>query len=176
VDPALASLLLDLTGLSDEEAEELTHQESIRFYLDRKTQRGMIGEHPTHDGQPVIFYEDRFDHAFYTSAYKASRQYHKGKFVRNRAARVRWIGEIIQGNIRGTECWKISRPARYHSVTSLAARLYVLWDENYLVWLEPLPMQRWWFSTAYVADRGRGYIHRILANGTCFWRKKLSRD
>jgi len=176
VDPLLASLLLDLSNLSDEQAEELTYNEYIRHYMDRETREGIRGERQTHDGQPVIFYEDRFEHAFFTSAYKTSRQYHKGKFVRIRGARVRWIGQVIKGNINGVECWKICRPVRYHSPDTTAARLYILWDENYLVWLEPLARGRWWFSTAYVASGGRPYIRKITANGACFWRKKISRD
>jgi hypothetical protein len=176
VNSKLASLLLDLSGLSDEKAEELTYREYIKLYTDREMHSGRIGLRKTHDGKDVIFYEDRFEHAFFTSAYKTSRQYNKGKLDRVRASRLPWIGQIIEGNIPGTECWKICRAGRYHSGASTTARLYVLWDQNYLVWLEPQGEGAWWFSTAYVATGGRKYIRNITANGSCFWRKKISRD
>lgn len=104
MNPVLASLLLDLAGLSDEEAEELTYQEYVKLYMDRQTRRGMIGERQTHDGEPVIFYEDRFHHAFFTASDKITRPYAKNRFDRVRASRVRWIGGIIRGNIDGTSC------------------------------------------------------------------------
>lgn len=176
MNPILASLLLDLSSLSDAEAEELTYQEYIKLYTDRKTHRGMVGERQTHDGEPVIFYEDRFEHAFFASAHKTSRQYAKDEFQRDRASRVHWIGQIIQGNVVGTECWRIAPSHRYHSNLKIPARLYILREENYLVWLEPREKGRWWFSTAYVANRGKAYIRRITAQGSCFWRKKTPRD
>ena len=42
--PILASLLLDLEDLSDEEALELTYEEYVRLYMDHKTPAGLIGE------------------------------------------------------------------------------------------------------------------------------------
>jgi hypothetical protein len=171
LNPVLASLLLDLRGLSDEEALELTYQEYVGLYMDRKTDKGMVGIRKTNDGQSVIFYQDRFEHAFFTSAHRTSRQYAKDKFQIDRAARVRWIGQVIEGNIPGTECWYISSTQRYHSNSGTPARLYVLWDEKYLVWLEPW-RKDWWFSIAYVATRGKAYIANIVARGAFFWRKK----
>lgn len=175
MDPALASLLLDLTGLSDTEAEELTRQEYIRLYLDRKTHTGMVGERQTHDGEPVMFYEDRFDHAFFTSAHRTSRPYNKDEFQKDRATRVRWIGEIIKGNIDGTECWWIPDPDRRDSSGGIIVkRLYILRDENYVIWLEPLKTRRWKFSSAYLANKE--YIRQITKGGSLFWYKKISRD
>jgi len=176
VNPNLASLLLDLSGLSDEEAEEVTYQEYIKLYTDQKTHGGRIGLRKTHDGEEVIFFEDRFGHAFFTSAQKTSRQYAKDEFQRNRASRVRWIGPIIQGDIGDTECWRIFPHQRYHSNTNMPSRLYILWDEKYLVWLEPRKSGSWWFSSAYVAERGKNYISDITRNGICFWRNKIPRD
>lgn len=171
MNPTLASLLLDLTGVSDEEAEKVTYQEYVRLYMDRRTHRGMVGERRTHDGQRVTFYEDRFEHAFFSSSEGASRQYAKDKFQRSRASRIRWIGPTIEGDIQGTDCWLIAPLGRYHSDAKAPARLYVLWEENYLVWLEPRRSGGWWFSSAYAAERGKSYIRSILNRGVLLWRK-----
>ena len=176
MDPTLASLLLDLNGLSDDEAEALTYEEYIRLYMDRKTHRGMVGEHRTHDDEAVVFYEDRFEHAFFSSSHGARRRYVKDKFQRNRGSRVGWIGPVIQGDICGTECWRIAPIGHYHSDAKKPARLYILWEENYLVWLEPRRNGEWWFSTAYVAERGKTYIRNITNRGVRSWRKTKSRD
>jgi hypothetical protein len=167
----LSSLLLDLTGLSDEEAEKVAYEEYVKLYMDRRTHRGMIGERRTHDDQQVTFFEDRFEHAFFSSSEGASRQYAKDKFQKSRASRIGWIGRTIKGDIEGTECWLIAPLRRYHSDAEAPARLYVVWEENYLVWLEPRRNGGWWFSSAYVADRGKSYIRSILNRGTLLWRK-----
>lgn len=175
MDPALASLLLDLSNLSDEQAEQKTYEEYIHLYMDHKTHTGLVGQRQTHDGQPVMFYDDRFSHAFFTSANKASRRYNKDQFQRDRGSRIRWIGEIIKGNINGSECWWIPDACRRDaSGRIIVKRLYIHRYENYLVWLEPLKTGRWKFSTAYVANKL--YIRQITKKGTCFWRKKASRD
>jgi hypothetical protein len=165
VDPVLSSLLLDLTSLSDEEAERVTYQEYVKLYMDRRTHREMIGERRTHDGKAAVFYSDRFDHAFFTTSHRISRPRAKDKFDRNRASRVRWIGKVIEGEIANTECWCVVDPD-----TSARKRLYVLWDEHYLIWLNPRRQGGWKFSSAYTADRG--YIRSKTKQGTCIWRKK----
>jgi len=167
----LSSLLLDLTGLSDTEAEDLTFQEYGRLYLDHETRKGMVGELQTHDGEPVTFYEDRFYHAFFTTFDKVIRPHNKGLFDRSRAVRVSWIGEIIAGNVEGTECYHISSNTHSRFQAAIMKRLYVLPGERYVVWLEPLKRGGWKFSTAYLA--GNRDIRRITKGG---WRKKISRD
>lgn len=168
----LKSLLLDLSGLSDEQARIKTCEEYNRLYMDRHTYTCMIGERKTHDNQTVIFYEDRFEHAFNTSIEGAYSQLKKDKFDRNRAVRVRWIDEVIQGNIQGIEYYHI--PTGHHRDRLgriRIKRLYVLWEENYIVWLEPRKENEWKFSSAYVANKG--YIRKITRGYFC---KKISRD
>jgi len=164
VDPILSSLLLDLTGLSDEEAEKVTYQEYVKLYMDRETHGGMRGERITHDGASVTFYADRFWHAFFTTHDKAQHPYDKTKLDRTRAARVRWIENVIGGKIPGTSCWFL--PALPGGV---AKRLYVLWNECYLIWLNAANRGGWKFSSAYTADRG--YIRRKIKNAHSEWRK-----
>ncbi len=165
MDPNLATLLLDLSDLSDEEAKDLTYREYIKNYMDQETRSGKIGLRKTHDGEYVIFFEDRFYHAFFTSIEKISRPYNKGIFDKERAARVRWIGEVISGNINGTSCWYISE-----SPKSMKKRLYVVWDEYYLIWLNSRKEGGWKFSSAYLASQR--YIRGKTRKGNCFWRKK----
>jgi hypothetical protein len=176
VNPALSSALLDLSSISDVEAEKLTHQEYVKLYMDRQTRKGKIGIRKTHDGEDVLFNEWRFDHAFFESAYKTSRKYNKGKFSRSRACRIRWIGEVIAGNIKGCECYEIPDLNRRDPMGKvMIKRLYVLWEERYFVWLEPHQKGGWWFSSAYIDTRSRSYIKRnILAGGVL--RKIISRD
>ena len=164
MDPILSSLLLDLTGLSDEEAEKVTYDEYVKLYMDPQTRGGMRGERTTHDGASVTFYADRFDHAFFTTSDRISGPHAKGKFERTRAARVRWIQEVIGGKVPGTSCWFL--PARPGGV---AKRLYVAWDECYLIWLNATNRGGWKFSSAYTADRS--YIRSKTRWGTCIWRR-----
>ena len=175
MNPKLASLLLDLENLSEEEAEEKTYKEYIKLYTDHETHKGMVGVRKSHDGDDVLFYEWRFDHAFFESAYKTSRQYNKGKFSQQRASRIRWIGEIIAGNIEGCECYEIPDFNRRDATGRIMIkRLYMLMEERYLVWLEPHQKGGWWFSSAYIETKGRNYIKRKIITGGM--RKKISRD
>ena len=172
MDSVLSSLLLDLNGLSDKDAEQKTFNEYVKLYLNKTTHKGRIGIHKTHDNKDVIFFEDRFDHAFFESAYKTSRQYNKGKFDRKRAVRIRWIGEILAGNIDKCEGYHLPSGRRDSSGTPFPQRLYVLWNENYVVWLEWLTKNNMWkFSSAYTASKGRPYIKSIVKTGVCFWQK-----
>lgn len=165
MDPVLASLLLDLSNLSDEQAEELTYNEYIRHYMDPETGQGMRGERQTHDGQRATFYADRFQHAFFTTPDPVARPFSKSRLARNRAARVRWIREIIAGNIPSTSCWHIPAPSG-----GITKRLYVLWPEHYLIWLNSSMQGGWKFSSAYPADHR--YIKRKTRGAVCCWRKK----
>ena len=132
--------------------------------------RKRIGERRTHDGQAAIFYEDRFDHAFFTSVDRTSRQFNKGRFDRLRGARVNWIGKMIAGEIENTECWLIPPEAPGGN----PSRLYVLWEEAYVVWLLPRKDGGWRFSTAYVSSRND--LRRKTRYGRLMWRKKIPCD
>lgn len=176
MNPDLSSLLLDLSGLNDSEAECITRQEYMRLYTDRDTRKGRIGVRKTHDGDDVLFSEWRFEHAFFESAFKTSRKYNKDKFSRFRASRVRWIGEIIRGNIHGCDCYDIPDSTRRDPAGRvMIKRLYVVWEELYLVWLEPHQRGGWWFSSAYIDTRGRSFLRKnIISRGVL--RKITPRD
>jgi len=171
VDTALASLLLELTDLSDEEAEQLVFDKYAELYLDSGTLPRRIGIRKTHDGLDCLFTESRFDHAFYFGGWLK-----KSIFSKVRGVRVAWIGPVIAGLIEKTECWLIPPKDRFRGgQTMLWNRLYLLRQESYVVWLEPGKSNKWWFSSAYVA--GRGDLRRYCNAGSLIWvQKNISRD
>jgi hypothetical protein len=142
----LGGLLEPLEGLSDEEIEE----RGERLYRELYLNRGRVGVHRAHDGEVVLFHEDRFEHAFFGTQQWRWHPERKETVDRERVRRIRWIGEVISGRVEGSEClegvWHLGREAR-------RKRMYVVWDENYVVWLEPRRQGGWKFSTAYVASK-----------------------
>jgi hypothetical protein len=169
MNPALAALILDLSGLSDQEAEDVVFQRYIDLYLDRQTHTGWVGIRKTHDGEDVVFFEDRFEHAFCTTKDRTSRQYAKDRFQRSRGERVAWIGPIVAGEIEGSECWLIPpKGAGYNPHSRPPNRFYIVRQEGYIVWLEPRKNGGWKFSTAYVAGHD---IERYCREGRLLWKK-----
>jgi len=170
VDPALSSLLLDLTNIPDEEAEQLVFDKYVDLYLDAGTHPRRIGIRKTHDGLDCLFTESRFTHAFYFRG-----RLKKNIFSKVRGARVAWPAPVIAGLIDKTECWLVPPKDRFREAqTRLWNRLYLLRQMSYVVWLEPGKANKWWFSSAYVA--GRGVLRRYCNAGSLIWAKKISRD
>ena len=62
----LANLLEDVSGLSGDDLFE----KGFSLYSDLYLTKGRIGVEQTHDGQVLIFHEDRFEHAFQTTSDK----------------------------------------------------------------------------------------------------------
>jgi hypothetical protein len=173
VNPALKALLLKLPGIPEEELIAYVRNEYIRMYTDADTPSGRRGELTIHDGQTVVFYEDRFEHAFFTSAHKTSRKFNKDAFDWRRAARLPWIGEVLRGRVEQVAAWHLPTERKDPEGRPLTQRLYVLWEECYVIWLEPLIREgKWKFSSAYVEPRGRPYLRTLTAGGLCFWRQK----
>ncbi len=177
MDGDLRSLLVDLSCLSDEDAEQTVLELYLELYTSKETHRGRVGELLTHDNQKVVFFEDRFYHAFRTSPDKINRPYGKLEFDRKRGERVRWIGELIEGKVYESECWH-HHPYRHGSGSSgnrpRAHRLYVYWPERYVVWLIPRKEKEWRFSTAHVASRR--HLREYTENAVQIWTKKAPRD
>lgn len=171
MDERLASLLIDLSELSDEEAEQTAFNKYAELYLDTETASCRIGVREAHDGEQVVFFEDRFDHAFFTSSQKTSRSYAKDRLDRRRGERVAWIGPVLAGEIEGTECWVLPpRNGRRVLQGRRPNRLYIVLAEAYVVWLEPRLDERWRFSTAYVASYSD--IRRYQRDGRRAWAHK----
>ena len=163
----LASLLIDLSETSDEEANRLVFEKYVELYLDATTASCRVGVRETHDGEPVVFFEDRFDHAFA----KTVAWCRKGPFDRLRGERVAWIGPVIAGEIEGTECWLLPpKNGRRDLQGRRPNRAYIVHAEAYVVWLTPRVDGRWRFSTAYVA--GYSDIRRYRREGRRLWAHK----
>jgi hypothetical protein len=137
----LKSLLVKL-GNRDAAAVERTGR---RLYHQIYITSARYGKHKTHDGEDIYFWPDRFDHAFYKKKSKASRR--KEMIDNGRVERLRWIKEIVTGNVPHFECWLVDQTPRPEN------RLYIVSDELYVVWLEQRDAGGWKFSTAYPAPR-----------------------
>jgi hypothetical protein len=169
MDDLFGELWLELGGLTEEEAVQETRREYERLYLDKGRPPKRLGIRNTHDSREVIFFEDRFKHAFFKSSHPISRSHLKDVFAWDRAERVRWIGPLIAGTLSDSECWLVPPKGnrRYHT-RRLPNRLYILWRERYVVWLEPLRSGAWKFSSAYPAG---GDVRRYCQAGSTLWQK-----
>ena len=139
----LQSLLMNLNGLDDARVERLGRAEFRRLYVPN----GGRGTLRACDGSEVVFFEDRFDHAFFTTTDRYRRPYAKNIVSRDRIARVAWIGPVLRGEAANTQCWETCRGAGDTRIQ----RLCVASAELYVVWLEARRDGGWRFTTAYVA-------------------------
>lgn len=123
-----------------------------------------VGSHATHDGQPVIFFRDRFEHAFFRSFNFVAAKGRKNEIDQQRVERIMWIGELIKGAIPQSECLRIPNERAGRPCN----RLYIIKSECYVVWLEPLKSGGWRFSSAYkpLAHQIKGY----RKSGTLIWK------
>ena len=97
-------LLIDLKGLSDDEAEAKGKALYEEIYINK----GNLGIHHCHDGEEVIFWKDQYKHAFYSSDNYRSNRFKKDKIARDRIERIYWIGKGIAGELPDTECWLVN--------------------------------------------------------------------
>jgi len=154
----LNSLLLDLTALDDAQAEQRGRAEYKAQYVPE----GRRGAITAYDGSLVYFFEDRFDHAFFTTNDRYTHQFAKNVLARERVARIGWIGPILRGEVPNTQCWQSQRSPGNDQLQ----RLCVASSELYVVWLESRNDGAWRFSSAYnalgaqVSDytRGKGIV------------------
>lgn len=156
----LQALLLDLGGKGDGEIEATGREWYERLYITR----GNCGFHECHDGEEVVFWRDRFEHAFFTSSNWARYPDRKDKLAVDRIARIRWIGEVIAGNVPKSACWEVPSPTGRRRPPN---RLYVVSNECYVVWLEPRMRGGWKFSSAYAPQPRR--LREYCAGGRRIW-------
>jgi hypothetical protein len=136
---------LQLDSRSD--AKEIFEYGRKIFAQEFLNQSDTRGEITAHDGSKVVFYSDRYDHAFCTSCDRARRHHDKSKVAIDRIERVRWIKELICKTRSKVICKEQTPPPRWK-------RAYYCNESNYVVWLEPLKLQDgrpigWKFSSAY---------------------------
>ena len=103
----LDDLLVCTDGLEIAEIERTARRRYREIYVTS----GRYGVFETHDGESVYFWEDRFDHAFFTSSDRVRHPDKKDKLDIERVKRLRWINEIIAGRIPQTACWLTPSPS-----------------------------------------------------------------
>ena len=156
---ALAEILVDLSAVPDAELADTGKQ----LYAENYLNKGRVGEYLCHDQAIVLFHEERFGHAFYDKFDRWCYRKRTDVPSRERIERIRWIGEIIKGNVIGSECWEVLGPDGREPRN----RLYIVWKELYVVWLEPRTAGGWRFSSAYVKQGGD--IRKYCRKGNKIW-------
>jgi hypothetical protein len=126
----LRALLVDLTGLADEEIERLGRQ----LYSDLYLTHGHYGIHKTHDGEPLIFHARQFEHAFFTTSDYWCHPDRKDVLRKVSIERIRWIAQLVSGVVPGSACFRI--PSRCQNRRP-PKRLYAVFETPFVVWLEP---------------------------------------
>ncbi len=163
LDPAdLHALLLDLRGLSPAEVEHVGREMYATHYLLDGRPRML----PTHDGQDVIFYPDKFEHVFFTSTDRAGHPQRKDRIAPERVERILWIKEVIAGNVAGSACWEVSARQAGRG----ERREYAILSESYVVWLVARRDGGYRFETAYPALHQE--LSRYAGQGRRIWRSK----
>jgi hypothetical protein len=164
----LRELLIDLSAVTDAELEKKGRELYRTYCLDNDR----FGVRLCHDGQKAIFHATRFSHAFYDKPSRWSYVKSRDLPDESRLERVRWIGEVVGGKAPDSECWEVPGPDGRRRPPN---RLYLVWPENYVVWLEPRTEGGWKFSTAYVKTTGR--IRDYCRGGSKVWAyKETPRD
>lgn len=138
----LNSLLLSFDGLSSEAAFE----EGRKIYMEIFAVRGSRGRLFMEDGAEIVFYADRYDHAFRTSSDRARRAYSKSEVAIPRIERIRWIREILEGRVPNTECRHVPNESQKWEPPK---HVVLAWDYSYIIWLNGLRDGAWRFSSAY---------------------------
>lgn len=147
----LNRLILDLSGLTDEEIERCGRD----YYAESMLDNAYRGIRFTHDEIEVKFWERRFEHGCFISPDKV-------RIDRARVARLPWILPLIAGNIPDSECWIVPNQDRPDN------RLYLELPKNFFVWLEPRANGEWKYSTHYTGTRQDLRFYQRI--GKCIWR------
>jgi hypothetical protein len=160
----LSSLLLCLDGLTDSQIEAVAREWYAKLYI--TTSRG-FGVLKSHDGDEVIFWRDRFEHAFFTTSDRIGHPDRKDVVARERIERIRWIRGVVAGNVAESACWEVPSPTGRRRPPN---RLYIVSSEIYVVWLEPRISGGWKFSSAYTATAQN--VRRYCQGGKKIWQHK----
>jgi len=157
----LEALLIDLTGKSEAEIEAIG-RDAYRLLCDESYRQRTLR---THDDRAVMFYEDRFEHAFFTSSNRARHRDWKDKLAVERIASLHWIREFIAGRAENVECWETER---LDGRLLPKMRIYLTWNPTYIVWLDELSDGfRFKFSSAYGPQTGD--LRRYCQTGRKIW-------
>jgi len=150
-------LLLDITDIHENDLEEFARQKYRELFI----QSNGRGEHTLHDGEKVIFWETRFEHALY-DAKEWQHSAVKDVLDKRRLERLAWVLPLLSGNMPTSECWMVTQGGR-------TKRFYVMPAKGFVVWLEPKSNGTWTFSTGY--DVSPAYIYQRTRGGRRLWKK-----
>ncbi len=157
--PDIQSLIIDISEKTLSQIEATGRKIYADLYAGQSIE--------SHDGEPVFFFNDRFDHAFFTSSDRITHPGWKDILAPERVKRIQCIGPVIRGEIDGSSCWLTPSPPPRNGYSK---RLYVVHICHYIIWLEPQRKGGWRFSTAYVAEPR--YISRACGEGKRIWVRK----
>ncbi|HHA5679188.1 hypothetical protein ACFHPT_03020 [Enterococcus faecium] len=100
----------------------------------------------THQGLPVRFYPERFDHAFYKNSNRRTKD--KSLFSLERAERIDWIEEVLKDpNVTIYAGWD-SKKKRH----DFSHRASLITPDGYVVVIRKINDSKATFVTAYVID------------------------
>jgi hypothetical protein len=137
------------------------------IYLDNDS----FGVRHTHDCQLLIFHARQFDHAFFTTSDRLCHPERKDVLRPGSIERVRWIAPLVSGSVEQSACFEVPGPTGRIRPPN---RLYAVFKDPFVVWLEPRKDDGWKFSSAYpctIQD-----IHRYTRGGKTVWKWKKPRD
>ncbi len=154
----LNDLLLDLSNIPENELENFARAKYREIYV-TSGNRGVMN---CHDGDEVIFWESRFDHAFYTPKNWRETSV-KQVLDKRRIERMAWIRPLICGDVPNSACWIINE--------NLVKRMYAVASKGYLVWLELKRDGSWQFSSAYAYVADISYIYKQTRGQSQIWKK-----
>jgi hypothetical protein len=158
----LDELIMDFSAVPDAELETKGRDAYKLHYLNQEK----FGVHTCHDGEEVIFHEDQFGHAFFDKPDKWSLTKSQDLPDEMRLARMRWIGPLIRGEVAGSECWHVPSPTGRRRPPN---RLYIAWNQIYVVWLEPKQLGGWKFSSAYDVVSAKYIREKYCRGGGKIW-------
>lgn len=144
----LSELILTLEAADDDDLDDIGIGLYEECFLNRSDDFGML---LTHDGLNLKFFGDRYHHAFHTSPNRARQAYSKAKVSLERVERIKWVQPIVEGRVKGVECWEV--PYEGHRPFP-GKRAYICWEHTYIVWVEPTKDGSFKFSSAYPCSRG----------------------
>jgi hypothetical protein len=145
----------------------VAHECGRNLYGDLYLPQGGYGVYATHDGEPLIFHARQFEHAFFTTSDKLCFPERKDVLRRGSIERIRWILPLLSGKVCGSACFEVPSPTGRRRPPN---RLYAVYAQPFVVWLEPRQNGGWRFSSAYPLSIEE--IHKYSRGGrtVCKWK------
>ena len=131
----------------------LTIEEYREHYIQNYCSDAIV----THQGLPVYFYPERFDHAFYKNSNRRVRD--KSVFCQERAERIDWISEVLRDpNITIYAGWDSGKKRN-----DFNSRVSLITPDGYVVVIRKINDSKAKFVTAYVVD-DQSVVPKVQSN------------